>query len=189
MGDIAIIIMLLIAIAIVVLFFTLAVKASKLQGKKKDEMNTKKTELKALEYVTLKHTVGLPLPENTLCNIFYSNDKLVIEGGGNTFNLSLEKVIDITLKTDVEIQKSFVSSAGGAVAGGLLFGPLGALVGGRTKQKQSREVINYFIVTYDKSGSDNPEYIAFDATGNLKVTKIVALYNKLPKVKRDAIEL
>lgn len=189
MGDVALIFTLLILLAIVVLCFSLAIKAFKMQGKKKAEMNTKKTDLNALEYVTLKHTVGLPLPENTLCEIFYSNEKLVIEGGGSTFNLSFEKVIDITLKTDVEIQKSFVSSAGGAVAGGLLFGPLGALVGGRTKQKQSKEITNYFIVTYDKNVSGNPEYIAFDATGNLKVVKILSLYNKLPKATREAIEL
>lgn len=44
------------------------------------------------------------------------------------------------IKTDKEIQQQYVSSVGGAVGGAVLFGPLGAITGGRAKKKTVKEV-------------------------------------------------
>lgn len=38
------------------------------------------------------------------------------EGSGIRYELSKDKITDIAVKTDVEIQKQYVSSAGGALA-------------------------------------------------------------------------
>ena len=70
------------------------------------------------------------------------------EGSGIRYELSKDKVTDIAVKTDVEIQQQYVSSAGGALAGGMLFGPLGAIVAGRTEAKRSRagaELFDFYI--------------------------------------------
>ena len=80
------------------------------------------------------------------------------------FNLDRERVRDVCLKTDIDIQKQYVSSSGGAIAGGLLFGPVGALIGGRTKQKKIKNVSTYLIITY--TNDDEIKYVGFDATNS-----------------------
>ena len=63
-----------------------------------------------------------------------------------------------------------VSSAGGALAGGMLFGPLGAIVAGRTKVKKNRAVTNYLIFTY--LADEGISYISFELTGQAQQKKI-----------------
>lgn len=110
--------------------------------------------------IKAKHVTGLPIAEGTQCTVSYLSDKIEIKQGANTFALDLSKVTDITTTTDTEIQKNYVSSAGGAVGGALLFGPLGAIVGGRTKEKKTTTVTHYLIITYN---TDNEvKYISFE---------------------------
>lgn len=127
-------------------------------------------------YGQFKHTIGLSMPENILCKLHLSSQGLEIEGNGVSFNLPRNRILDITIKSEEEIQKQFVSSAGGAVAGGILFGPLGAMIGGRTKEKKTSKIKTYLIFTYEKD--NNPEYIAFDTTGTMKDTKFITYFRK-----------
>lgn len=71
---------------------------------------------------------GLNVPENTNCIIELNNDKFNFVVNGVNFSLPINKITDISIKTDKEIQKQYVSSIGGAVAGAALFGSLGAMV-------------------------------------------------------------
>ncbi|WP_144511608.1 hypothetical protein [Bacillus sp. FJAT-22090] len=187
MEGVILIILLLFFLFVAIFCIFMAVKISKLKKQDKLEKKAKIKELNAKEHGVFKHTIGLPLPENTLCDVYYGEDKIVISGGGSTFNLSLSKVNDITITTDVEIQKAYVSSAGGAVAGGLVFGPLGALVGGRAKQKKINQVTNFLVITYMKD--EEPSYISFDTTNNFKAFKIVSLFQQQPKTNQTEIEL
>lgn len=91
-------------------------------------------------------------------------DKYEINANGMTFNLDKQKVTDVCIKTDTEIQQQYVSSAGGAVGGALLFGPLGAIIGGRAKKKKSKMVFRYLIVTY--MSENEVKYVGFDVTNN-----------------------
>jgi len=75
------------------------------------------------------------------------------------------KLTDVSIITDKEIQQQVVSSVGGAVAGGLLFGPGGAMIGGRAKQRTATRVRYYLIFSYEKDGSVS--YIAFEATQSI----------------------
>ena len=72
-----------------------------------------------------KHMAGLPLAEGTPCHVYLCDDKVIFERNETKYNLLTEKISDIIIKTDKEIQKSYVSSIGGAVGGAVLFGPLG----------------------------------------------------------------
>lgn len=120
----------------------------------------------------LKHTAGLPISEGLECSIFYFKDKVEIKHNEMKFNLNRNKILDICLKTDVEIQKQYISSSGGAIGGALLFGPVGALIGGRTKQKTIRKASTYLIITY--KNNEEIKYIGFDATYSVqKVNKLV----------------
>lgn len=62
----------------------------------------------------------------------------------------MEKIIDVTLKLEKDIETDYVSSIGGAVGGAVLFGALGAMIGGRVKKKQTIETTEYSIFTYNK---------------------------------------
>ncbi|WP_162868789.1 hypothetical protein, partial [Klebsiella pneumoniae] len=64
---------------------------------------------------------GLPINEDAETYLYRCEDKVVFERNENTYELELEKIKDITIKTDIEIQKSYVSSVGGAVGGYVLF--------------------------------------------------------------------
>lgn len=111
-----------------------------------------------------RHFNGLNLPENTLCTILLYNDKYEFKANGISFNLPLAKITDVCCKTDVDIQKQYVSSVGGAVGGAVLFGPIGAMIGGRAKQKKVKKVSTYLIITY--MDNDAVKYIGFDATNS-----------------------
>ena len=137
-----------------------------------------KTEDKNKRYISsVAHQVGLPLAEGTKCSIEYGIDGFKINGGGIDFKLPLEKVTDVSMTTEAEIQKAYISSIGGAVGGAVLFGPLGAMVGGRVKTKEDRSVTNYLVFTYLKEGE--VKYIAFDVTSNVSKGKYyVELFKK-----------
>lgn len=143
----------------------MAIKTSKIRKKVKAEQNKRIGELGAYHTATLKHTKGLPVPEGTLCRLFLCHDKIVIECNGNKFNLEKSKLTDISMKTDIEIQKQYVSSIGGAVAGAVMFGALGAMIGGRAKEKKSKSINTYLIFTYKKG--EGLDYIGFEITTSI----------------------
>lgn len=130
--------------------------------------------------VTLKHMIGLPVPEGFECEISSYPTKISISGNGMQFNLDKNKLIDVCVKTDVEIQNQYVSSVGGAVGGAILFGGLGAMIGGRAKLKQSRTVSKYLIFSYSKDNNIN--YISFDVLNYLpQAMKFVDEFKEIPK--------
>lgn len=132
--------------------------------------------LDAKVMIAVPHVNGLPVGENALCQLYYCNDKIVIDCNDLSLNLITDNINSIVILTDVEIQQQYVSSAGGAVAGAMMFGPIGALIGGRTKKKTFRDIKKYLIITYD----DNREikHYGFDVTYTPKSNKIVKLFNK-----------
>jgi hypothetical protein len=133
---------------------------SKSIEKVKREQKEDKMEKGYIERQTMHHCAGLPIAENEQCEVLYCEDKIMIESNGAIFNLELNKVIDMTVTTDTEVQRQMVSSAGGAVAGALMFGVVGALIGGRAKTKEIKKVTYLLIITYEKE--DKTEYIIFD---------------------------
>lgn len=182
---------LFIIIAILLLIIIFCIRMTIITSKAKKE---RKKETKALKAngmtceAALSHVNGLPIPENTLCNIRSFSDRIEISTNGNQFNLSKDKITDICFKTDVEIQKQYVSSVGGAIGGAVLFGPLGAMIGGRAKQKKNKEIHTYLIFTYQKG--DTIEYIGFDATNSLfNAGKFVDEFKKSGNRVKTVIDL
>jgi len=91
------------------------------------------------------------------------------------------------IKTETEIQNAYVSSVGGAIGGLALFGPLGAMVGGRTKKKTDKIIHNYLIFAYDKDGQT--DFISFDVTNRLiTARRFVSAFSHLLKEEQE-IEL
>lgn len=69
--------------------------------------------------MSVKHVNGLPIAENLNCEINSYDDRLEFKSGTTNIKLPRNKITDMCIKTDVEIQKQAVSSIGGAIAGGL----------------------------------------------------------------------
>lgn len=113
-----------------------------------------------------QHVNGLPVAEGVSCLIASRVDKYEISANGITFDLEKNKVTDICIKTDVDIQKHYVSSVGGAVGGAFLFGPVGAMIGGRAKEKRTSKVFSYLIFTY--TSDEEIKHVGFDVTYNLQ---------------------
>ena len=169
---------------IVLLAILMIILGSKGRKKRKIQLQTLKD--KGMTYsLTASHTSGLPIPENTQCTINSYPDRYEITANGSQFNLSKAKVNDVSLNTDVEIQKRYVSSAGGAVAGAAVFGPLGAMIGGRVKEKKDRIVHTYLIFTYTKDNAI--DYIGFDTTGNYNAIKFVTEFNSANSVREKVV--
>ncbi|WP_312047769.1 hypothetical protein [Anaerotignum sp.] len=141
----------------------------------------------ALAFMSNRVVSGLPVSKNSVFQTYFYEDRIMIDDGSRTFNLNLEKIEDICMKTDVEIQKAMVSSAGGAVAGGMIFGPIGAIVGGRTKEKEIRDVTTYLIITY--GSNEEQKYISFNVTYDYKrACKFVEVFNqRFKKVEGNKI--
>lgn len=151
----------------------------------KDIQNKIKT-LNAKVMIAVPHVSGLPISENILCQLYYSDDKIVIDGSGTSFNLSLDKINSIEIKTDVEIHEQFASSAGSGIAGAMVFGPLGALIGGRTKKKISRDVKRFLIITYNNK--DEIKYLGFDITYTPKGSEFVKLFSE-NNIRQNSVDL
>ena len=129
-------------------------------GKKKEKKNFEGITI----YTAFHHVNGLPIPENVLCEVFSYPDRIDFKSGTTEIKLPKEKITDISIKTDTEIQQQLVSSAGGAIAGAMLFGSLGAIIGGRVKTKKVKTTTNYLIITY--KSENELKYIGFDIQNN-----------------------
>lgn len=163
-------------VIIVLLFFILfclfmVYYTSHLKAKTKKKLSNLKNEKQASLVITLNHFNGLPIAENTITKIFSCPNEYEFLANNTSFKLDKNKVQDISITNDVEIQKSYSSSVGGAIGGAVLFGPLGAMIGGRSKEKTSRIINSYLIFTY----SDNNEikYIAFNCSNIYEANKFV----------------
>jgi len=156
------------------------------RNKDKKIINEKKTKDASL-FLNLPLFQGLPMPENTLCDILSCPTYYEFNLNNTTFKLDKNKLQDISLKTDTEIQKYYTSSIGGAVGGTVLFGPLGAMIGGRIKKKTDTTVKTYLIFTYLKD--NEVQYISFNATNSLSAHKFVNEFKKNSSNVNTTIEL
>ena len=159
----------LLVISIILLFLGKKTKAEKkAEIEKKQEAYAAKKEQEKEKFTSLTgkfiHIAGLSTAPNVDCSLTLSKEALRIVGAGFDFNLSLTKITGMSKRTDTDIQK-FVnqsSSAGKALAGAMMFGAVGALVGGRTKTTTtSIKTYRFFlVVTYIKD--DSVDYLIFE---------------------------
>ena len=164
------------------------IKTSNAKKKAKQEIENNIKSKNASLAVTLMHLIGLSIPEKAFTQIYSCPESYEFECNGVTFSLNKDKVTDVSLKTTSEIQKQSVSSIGGAVGGAILFGPLGAMIGGRAKTKELRTVTTCLIFTYLKDKT--VDYIAFNATNNFKAAKFVKEFQQNQNSKeKKKIEL
>ena len=140
-------------------------------------------------YAAFHHVNGLPIAENLLCEVFSYPDRLDFKAGTTNIKLARGKITDMCLKSDTEIQNQAVSSIGGAIAGGMMFGALGAIIGGRAKNKKVKTITQYLIITYTGEQGEL-KYIGFDIKNNPQsAEKLVKEFQALNSNSETQIEL
>lgn len=138
------------------------------------------------------HTAGLSAAPDALCSLTLNKENLLIHGSGFDYNLALSRISSMDLKTDKDIQ-TFVnqsSSAGKALAGAMMFGVVGALVGGRTKTTTTQHVTYQFflVVTYRKE--EDIDYMIFKSNGQKPVLDFTHAYSLVRNAQENkTIEL
>ena len=153
-------------------------------GKKKEKKDLTNLSI----YTAFHHISGLPIVEDTLCEVYSFPDRLDFKAGTTEITLSKDKITDMSIKTDTEIQNQAVSSVGGAVAGAMLFGAIGAVIGGGAKNKKVKTVTKYLIITY--LGDTEPKFIIFDIKNNPQsADKLVKEFQKTDSSSGVKIEL
>jgi len=135
--------------------------------------------------LSLIHMAGLPIADGVPVVVNMLGDKFTFEYNQNTYNLPFDRIEDIVAKREEEIQSAYVSSIGGAVGGALLFGPLGAMIGGRVKKKTSRDTSFYMIFSYTKDGEI--AFISFEFTMGLgiKVFEFIQAFKAIPRETKN----
>ena len=123
---------------------------------------------------------GLDLAAGSICSAVCSPESISFSASGQTFTLSPEKLIDVSVMTPQEIQTQYVSSVGGAIAGGILLGPIGAALGGSAQKKKTKIIRQYLIFAYQADAE--VKYIVFDVTSapqnGKKISKVYAYLKK-----------
>ena len=173
MAYLGILVVLLFMLVICIRMIKITTKARR---DSKNKLAESMREIGATDVSDFVHVDGLGLPDGVICQIFTCPDAFVMQRNEMRFRLLYSRIIDATCKTETELQTNYVSSVGGAIGGAYLFGPVGAMIGGRAKKKQDRTVHRYLIFAYDKEGAT--KFLTFDCTNNvLQAQKVLQAYD------------
>lgn len=137
--------------------------------------------------VSLSHIDGIKgMGKECLVDLTYRMSERTLEikpflSRSAPYTLDVRKIIDIQYTSDWETYEKGKSVVGRAAAGSLVFGPVGAIVGGisGTGKKQKSKRHNYVIIAYISNGVEKS--ITFEEkTPQLGLTKMIA------EIKEDA---
>lgn len=132
-----------------------------------------------------KHMDGLPVPQGAECHVVLINGVLHIWRGEQEYKVAWERVTDVLLRTDEEIRRAYVSDAGGAVAGGMLFGALGALIGGSPTERITKTETKYLIFAYEAVEDGETRFISFEVMNEWKAQRFVESFDKAERGMRS----
>lgn len=117
----------------------------------------------ALKYGVGTHMYGLPnVKEYASTNIFLADDKIVIEADKRTFEVTYEQLTAAEAMTATDLLTKDKSVIGRAIVGGVLLGPIGAIVGGMSGIGKEKMKGNFLILNYIPSNSDETKVLIFN---------------------------
>lgn len=129
-------------------------------------------------------------PKGRLFNIILKEDenKVLFECGKNfpQINLMIDKITGATVISEKEIVEKGKSVTGRAIAGGVLLGPLGILVGGMSGiGNKSKTETKYYIV-FNYNSNDGVKILSFETMKNdLSYWKFIDKLNHLLKKEEN----
>lgn len=140
------------------------------------------------------HEAHANLQPNLMYDVALYDDHLTIKlpfGGKQETDLNYSQITDIFYGVETDIVNVSKSSIGRAVAGGLLFGGVGAVVGAvsGTGTKEKKEHHFYFIISYTSSTGEE-KFLHFEDTRLYKGSKVAAKLKELCGIKTpDKVQL
>ncbi len=158
----------------------------RMSGKKRRKalkvLNKRMREVGAIGGTCLEHVAGLPIAEGTMCLCYLMPNAIMIEVNQSQYYIGSGQLTEVSVKTDVEVKEAYVSSSGGALAGGLMFGALGAAVGGRVKKKTSRTYHRFLMIGYVQNEDEKVNIACFKYHRDADM--FVKAFANLPKQAR-----
>ena len=115
---------------------------------------------------------GLPVPANTMITVRLNSEKFYIQAligrkkeDWPTYELTVEKVENVQLMNQTEIERVVEQSVPGLIIGGAALGALGAMIGGRVHTKEKVKNHTILAITYF---SGERKQIILDVTAAVK---------------------
>lgn len=127
---------------------------------------------------------------NNMYEVSLHDEYLELSGiGGLSVKLKYEQITDVFYGLEKEVKEKNKSVIGRAVAGGLLFGGAGAVVGAISGTGKKQKTINkfMFIVSY-KSQNGEDAFLTFEDTRLYKGSKLASKLKELCKFENENIE-
>jgi len=152
---------------------------------------SKAKKLGAKEYSVAVHMHGIPgAPQHSLANLFFTDEKIIIETNKNFFELNYSQVTAAEGVRKSDLLKKDKSVIARGVMGGLLLGPIGAIIGGMSGIGQKKIKGDFLIINYLSSGEAEPKVLIFDVKNILKANKLAKFVkSKLPVSTGQTISL
>lgn len=101
------------------------------------------------------------IPQNTPCLIFANSDLLTIQPlhmkTAPNYNIQMLQITNVAIVTEQEIVEKSKSVIGRGIAGGLLLGPVGAIVGGLSGVPSKKVKTFSFFLVFNYRSADNAE--------------------------------
>lgn len=93
---------------------------------------------------------GLPITEGSDLVVKLTPEILtfIVTSTRQEFTIDISKITLIDYKNEIEMEKIIQQSLPGMVIGAATFGVIGAMVGGRVKTKEKRNVTHFVIINY-----------------------------------------
>lgn len=137
--------------------------------KKNKEISTNLSHIDGIDFYMKGFMVKVSIDDNNKCVVI----KPLVEKK-DPVKIKLQNIINISVVTDKEIIEKSKSVLGRAAIGGLLIGPLGAIVGGisGTGNKTKNKYTYYMVINYKSEASNDIKVLSFEIVGgSLKWSK------------------
>lgn len=145
-------------------------------------MGTNNINFRYLFEGTFAHLNGLPLNDGTVVNAFWCDDRIVFRSDENRYDLPFSNLLNICIKSDVEIYNQCKLSEN---LDFIPYGSVGAVL--YDKGKETTQATQYLIFTYKGKYNGETKYVAFElnqyntATANNMVNYFLKLQQNMPK--------
>ncbi len=145
-------------------------------------MGTNNINFRYLFEGTFAHLNGLPLNDGTVVNAYWCDDRIVFRSDENRYDLPFSNLLNICIKSDVEIYNQCKLSEN---LDFIPYGSVGAAL--YDKGKEITQATQYLIFTYKGKYNGETKYVAFElnqyntATANNMVNYFLKLQQNMPK--------
>ena len=145
-------------------------------------MTTNNINFRYLFEGTFAHLNGLPLNDGTVVNAYWCDDRIVFRSDENRYDLPFSNLLNICIKSDVEIYNQCKLSEN---LDFIPYGSVGAAL--YDKGKETTQATQYLIFTYKGKYNGETKYIAFElnqyntTTANNMVNYFLKLQQDMPK--------